>query len=72
MDLLQDPRYMKGKYEVVQVDEDNVRMSKFIEEKLNCQFEDGRAFYEANENEEDFLHYRKILRPDKGEVYMQT
>ena len=55
---------MNGKYEVVEVDEDNVRMSKFIEGKLNCQFEDGKAFYEATENEEDFLYYRKILRPD--------
>ena len=59
---------MKGKYTVVEVDEDNVRMSKFIGRKLNCQFEDGKAFYEAIDNEEDFLYYRKILRPEIREV----
>jgi hypothetical protein len=53
---------------VVEVGEDNVRMSKFIEAKLNCRFEDGRAFYEATENEEDFLHYKKILRPEEEKV----
>ena len=59
---------MRRKYAVVKVDEDNVRMSSFIAGKLKCQFEDGKAFYEATENE-DFLHYRKILRPEnKGEV----
>ena len=59
---------MKGKYAVVEVDKDNVRMSKFIKEKLNCQFEDGRAFYEATENEEDFLYYKKILRAEEEKV----
>ena len=39
-------------------------MFNFIERKLNCQFEDGKAFYEATENEEDFLYCKKILRPD--------
>ena len=67
--LLQDPTYKNGKYVVVNVDEDNVRMSKFIERKLNCQFEDSRAFYEAgNEEEEDLLYYKKCLRPNKEEV----
>ena len=42
-------------------------MSKFIETKLNCKFEDRNAFYEA-ENEEDLLYYKKILRPKKEEV----
>lgn len=62
---------MKGKYSVVEVDKDDVRMSKFIETKLNCPFEDGRAFYEAAEDEEDFLYYKKILRPDKKEVILK-
>ena len=48
----------------MEVDEDNVQMSKFIEGKFNCQFEDGKTFYEATENEENFLCYRKMLRPD--------
>ena len=53
----------------MEVDEDNVRMSKFIEGKFNCEFEDGKTFYEATKNEENFLYYRKILRPDiRGEV----
>ena len=69
MDLWQDPRYMKGKYAVLEVDEDNVRMSKFIETKLNCKYEDGRAFYEAK-REEDLLYYKKILRPRKEEVIL--
>ena len=55
---------MTGKYAVVEVDKDNVRMSKFIKKKLSRQFEDGRAFYEATENEEDFLYYKKILRTE--------
>ena len=43
-------------------------MSKFIEAKLNCQFEDGKAFYEATGSEEDFLYFRKILHPEKEKV----
>ena len=69
MDSWQDPRYKKGKYAVVIVDEDNVRMSKFIEAKLHRPFEDGKAFYEAtSKNEEDFLYYKKILRPEQKKV----
>ena len=44
-------------------------MSKFIEQKLNCQYEDGKAFYEVMENEEDLLYCRKVLRPQTKEVY---
>ena len=67
MDSWQDPRYINGKYAVLEVDKDNVRMSKFIKTKLNCQFEDRKAFYEA-EKEEDLLYCKKILRPKKEEV----
>jgi hypothetical protein len=63
---------MKGKYAVVEVDKDNVRMSKFIEAKLHLQFEDRKIFYEATENEEDFLYYKKILRPEEEKVIMLT
>ena len=55
---------MNGKYTVLEVDEDNVRMSKFIATKLNCKYEDGKAFYEA-EKEEDLIYCKKILRPQK-------
>ena len=67
MDLRQDSRYISGKYTVIEVDEDCVRMSKFIRTKLNHKYEDGRAFYAA-EKEEDLLYYKKILRPKKEEV----
>ena len=69
MDLCQDSRYRYGKYSVVEVEEDCVRMSKFIETKLECQYEDGKAFYEAKkEASEDLLYCKKILYPQKEEV----
>jgi hypothetical protein len=58
---------MNGKYSVLEVDEDNVRLSKFIETKLGCRYEDGKAFYETDK-EEDLLYYKKILRPSMEEV----
>ena len=59
--------YRTGTYTVLDVDQDCVRMSKFIETKFNCQYEDGKAFYEA-ENEEDLLYCKKVLRPQTKEV----
>lgn len=47
-------------------------MSKFIESKLSCQFEDGKAFYEATGNEEDLLYCKKMLRPQIKEVFQIT
>ena len=64
---VQDSRYIHGKYSVLEVDKDCVRMSKFIEAKLGCKYKDGKAFYEA-EKEEDLLYCKKILRPQKREV----
>ena len=61
--------YRTGIYSVLEVEQDCVRMSKFIETKLNCKFEDGKAFYEVTENEEDLLYYKKILRPQKDEIF---
>ena len=58
---------MNGQYSVLEADEDHVRMSKFIEAKLDCQYEDGKAFYEA-EKEVDLLYCKKNLRPQKEEV----
>ena len=72
MDLWQDSMYQYGRYTVLEVDRNNVRMSKFIETKLKCQFEDGKAFYEVTEDEEDLLYYKKILRPQTKEVYSHT
>ena len=81
--LWQDSNNQIGRFTVtvLDVDIDCVRLSKFIETKLNCQYEDGKAFYEVTENEqeteededetereEDLLYYKKILRPQKNEV----
>ena len=62
--------YKTGNYRVLKVNEDCVRLSKFIKAKLNCQFEDGKAFYEVTEDdsEEDLLYCKKILRLQKNEV----
>lgn len=63
--------YKTGNFAVLNVDQDSVRMSKFIEAKLNCQHEDGKAFYEVTESdlEEDLLYCKKILRPQISEVF---
>ena len=62
--------YKTGSYRVLDVDQDCVRLSKFIETKLNCQYEDGKAFYEVTEDdlEEDLLYCKKILRPEVDKV----
>ena len=64
----QDSMYRTGNFMVLDVDQDCVRMTKFIETKLNCKFEDGRAFYEVIKNEENLLYYKKILRPQTNKV----
>ena len=63
--------HQTGSYTLLQVDVDCVRMSKFIEKKLECKFEDGKAFYEVTESdsEEDLLYYKKVLRPQINEVF---
>ena len=58
---------MNRKYSVLEVDEDCVQMSKFIETKPDCHYEDGKVFYEAGK-EEDLLYYKKMLRPQKEQV----
>ena len=67
---LKDSTYKTGNYRVLEVDQECVRLSKFIETKLNCQYKDGKAFYEVSgdDSEEDLLYYRKILRPQTNEV----
>ena len=63
--------YMTRNYRVLEVIQDCVQLSKFIETKLNCQYEDGKAFYEVTEkdSEEDLLYCKKILRPQINEVF---
>ena len=62
--------YRTGNYTVLDVDQDCVRLSKFIETKLNFKYEEGKAFYEVIENEEDLLYCKKILRPElKDKVF---
>lgn len=63
--------YETGNFVVLIVDQDSVRMSKFIEAKLDCQYKDERAFYEVMESdsEEDLLYCKKILRPQISEVF---
>ena len=81
IDIRQDLNNQIGRFAVLDVDINCVRLSKFIETKLNCQYEDGKAFYEVKENEqeteededetvreEDLLYYKKILRPNKNKV----
>ena len=62
--------YKTGSYRVLDVDQDCVRLSKFIETRLNCQYEDRKAFYEVTEDdlEEDLLYCKKILRPEVDKV----
>ena len=63
--------YKTGNYKVLEVDQDCVRLSKFIEAKLKCQYEDGKAFYEVTEDDidEDLLYCKKILRLQTNEVF---
>ena len=63
--------YKTGNYRALEVDQDCVRLSKFIEAKLNCRYEDGKAFYEVTEDdsEEDLLYCKKILHPQTNEVF---
>jgi hypothetical protein len=70
--IVQNPKYvhMKERFHVLKVDEDNVQMSHFIERKLpNLKFENGKAFYEFTETEEDLLCYRDVVRMNKPKVY---
>ena len=53
---------MNLQFRVLEVDEDNVQMAKFVEQKINkVKFENGKAFYEFTQMEEDFLFYRDVV-----------
>ena len=58
---MQDPKYVEERFHVLRVDENNVQMSAFIERKLNLKFENGRAFHEFAETEEDLLCYSDVV-----------
>ena len=52
----------KPQFYVLEVDEDNVQMAKFIKDKLGeDKFENGKAFYEFTQREEDFLFYKDVV-----------
>ena len=55
---------------ILEVDEDNVQMAKFVKKKLHeIKFENGRAFYEFTEKEEDLLYYKDIVLMSKVKFY---
>ena len=69
--LLQSPRHNCQTFVLfeVQPDEDNIRMSTFVQNKLSVDsFENGSAFYEFVQ-EEDLLYYKEVvLLPTKPSV----
>ena len=58
---VQNPKALYQKFSLLEVDEDNVQMAKFVEDKLKVKFENGRAFYEFTQMEEDFLFYKDVV-----------
>lgn len=53
---------------MLEVDEDNVQMSKFVEKKLSPRtFENGRAFYEFTDKE-DLNYYKEVVAEQKNKV----
>ena len=60
--ILQDPESRQNlKFKVLEVDEDNIQLAKFVEKKLSIKYENGRAFYEFIQTEEDLLFYRDVV-----------
>ena len=51
---------MNGIFHVLEVDEDNLRMSEFVKRKLGS-FESAKAFYEFIRKEEDLPCCRKVI-----------
>ena len=62
----QDPKCVRGIFRVLDVDEDNVRMSKFVRRNLGL-FEKGKVFYEFNKKE-DLICCRKTIRVTEAMV----
>ena len=64
--LLQNPDCMETYFYVLRVDEDNVQMSDFVKRTLGVtEFENGRAYYQLTQTEEDFVSYKEVLRMHK-------
>ena len=64
----QDSRYVKARYDIISIDQDKVRMSEFVQKKLesDTKYMDGKAFYTSSLDEEDLLYCKKILHaPNK-------
>ena len=52
---------MEGDFEILTVDEGNIRMSDFITRKLELtSFMNGNAFYEFNQPE-DLLYFKEVV-----------
>lgn len=59
--IIQSEKIISRKFTLLEVDEDNIRLSVFVKSKLGCNsFENGRAFYEFNQ-EEDLLYYKEVV-----------
>ena len=59
---------MKQSFHMLRVGEDNVQMSEFIKNELDLRtFENGRAFYEFN-REEDLNYYKEVVKVEKDQV----
>ena len=56
----QNPKHVEGKFAILEVDEDNVRLSEFVREKFGS-FDSAKAFYEFVKPE--YLPWcRKVIR----------
>ena len=56
----QNPKHVEGKFAILEVDEDNVRLSEFVREKHGS-FDSAKAFYEFVQPE--YLPWcRKMIR----------
>ena len=54
-----------SQFHKLEVDKENAQMAKFVEEKLKVKFENGKAFYEFTQMEEDMLFYRDVVLKSK-------
>ena len=64
--FMQNPDCMEAYFHVLYVDEDNVQMSDFVKRALGVtKFENGRAYYEFTQTEEDFVSYKEVVRMHK-------
>ena len=60
---MQNPKYLEAHFYVLTVDEDNVQMSDFIKRALGVtEFENGKAYYEFTQTEEDLVSYKEVVR----------